>query len=438
MSLGSLLSVPAVIARTTLTYGLVVPTYLAKTAVSLSQGMLNITGNIGSIIVPPIVSLAGATLENFPGLASAGVFGTIGYFGGKKVAKVVPFISDCKWITVDSRFKKRFEMKAKPINLTELVNKNAALTTLSDMTMDGANKIAEERTTAATTAKTAADNARLALKTLEDAQEELDAAQENLAEATTNPNTKGSANYLALLQNFLDEAKVAKVNAESNPLLATAKDLISKSDEAEKASALAAERLKELKKMKEPLKAGEKPPADTHMMTFTVEEVKPKTGEWRLNIPLSDETLVYSHDDMKKELGSAAAGVAMLGVGFLGVLDSAGGSVSYNIVGRGWSWVGFGIGAPVHLVTNFVGGILGWAAQNDTYGLGKLTTAGLLTLGSYCALQKTKLVWFNIAKDKASPLIKKDVIKKDLCWLTASAVALTAGIITANEFIKGN
>lgn len=441
MSIGSdLKAIPFIVntAKTGVNVGLNAIPVTVKAVINIGKTVI---GNLAGYISDssgPLVSATGYVLENAPSLTSAGVFGYLTWHGGKMFA--VPFRSKAKWFSFENRFKKTPELKAKPINLTELIKKTSEIT-------DGASKvIANQKTEAAKKAKDLADealrNAQAAKKALNDAEESVKLADQALDKAITDNVPITIKNDLVTAafeeQGKLDEAR--KIDIDK--LFATATDLQKKADEAKKASESASEQLKNIQSVTNPKKDAPASQSDNYMMTYTVEMSKPKSGHTQIPLPLSDEAIVISHEDLKKEFTSLAAGTATLGVGILGMIDSAPESVSSYIFSRilddNWAWWASKIGSPVHYATDCLGNTVGWIIQKDHYGLGKLAAAGSLFFGSHYLIKKTNLVWFNFAKDKNGPLVKRGVIVKDIALIASSITLFCASILTANEWLNSN
>lgn len=316
-----------------------------------------------------------------------------------------PYTTKDKWLRSDERFRKKAELKVKPLNLSELIKKEA----LPDILAKDKEKIA----------KAAQEKADAALGKFLEAQNLLDMAQKSFDNAVE-PKT----NELLKLQ------EAQRVHQACDD---AAKKLQKEADEAKKISDTASELLKKKNDNEKP--KGKGPEPENLMMNFSVEMSKPKDGEFEFRVPLSDEALFLHLENMKKAFTKSAAGIAMISAGVLGNIDTLG--LSHKLHWT-WAYPAYAIGLPVHYFSDTVGNVFNKIAQNGPWGLSKLAVAGGLYYASSRLYWSTKFVWFNIGENRPAPGIDKKTIKEDLAKMALAVVTATASLYALNDFIHGN
>lgn len=454
--------------------------YGLRTGISIVQKIVSKPAEVISKVSGPIVGAAGYLLKNSPELASAAGFGYLTYLGAKKIKAIIPFTQEAKWIDVENRFKAKPELKVKPINLTELVNKDAIAAMASQHT-DQFKTLADEKKKAATEARKLADEASRKAAYEKNRIESLIFDKKSEFQLAVE---QGDSNAI-YLKNDLEEARkeldyLEKISTE-------AEKLEKQASEAEKASKEASEKLENIKKLSEskektsepkkdkkddssknvekerkdpsnslmtnisngvktlggaykgfmdPEKEKKDTPEANFIPTYSIEMSKPKPGEIQIIIPFSEEAVVLRHKEIKDCLIDAATGTTMAGIGILGFLDVTG---LDDLVLSSWLWRGTAdmIGTPVHMASKVLSVVAGWATRNDSFGLGKLVTAGALCAAGGYAFSKTNLVWFNIKKNPHAPSFNDKAFMKDFVKLSLSATLITAGVFKFADFVQG-
>lgn len=376
--------------------------YLTKSGLSGAQQFLNAISYGVNKVSHLAVNASGYAIDNAPEILSYIIFSKVIYEGGKMAADPLKKKDDKnQWYRFAERFRKKPELKVKPLNVSDLIKKESLPEIL---------------------AKNQQEAAKAAQEKADDASKKLIEAHNSLNAATSTYNTTHANDDL---RKKIEAEKIYRACNE------TFKKLQTEADAAKNIADIASEPLKKKKDDKKD-KADE---PENFMMNFSVEMSKPKEGESEWKIPLSDEALFINHENLKKTFTRSAAGIAMISMGLLGNIDTIGHSDKLH-----WTW-GIPariIGLPVHFASDIVGNVVGKAVQNGPWGFSKLAVAGGLAYASYRLNWSTKLVWFNFGENRPAPGIDKDTIKKDVAKIALMIITATASLYALNDFVHGN
>jgi hypothetical protein len=428
------------------TPGKIIP-YVFKTAVSLTQSLNNVLATVTSKVAAPLIfNTVGYILDNAPAIASSCVFGKVTWEGLKMFSE--PYSSKDSWITFGDRFKRKPELKVKPINLSELVNKDA-VTAIADLSVEKAKEIEGNRKNDYTAAKEKADGAWKAVKDSKGDPTVLDALIESAKtmESQADAAKKASESISSQIEKI---KKIATPKPKESPkegdFLGNIKNRfqsVRDSYQAGNLSELAWNSVKMPVDGVQDLMDGisylaadrkEKAAPENLGMNFSVEMTEKKNFEFP--IPFSEEAFILNTENMKKVFTRSAAGAALASIGGLGLVDTWG--LTDYVFNWELAYPAKAIGGTVHFASSILGDIAGWIRQEDHWGLGKLIGSGLIFyLGCYRPYQNTNLVWFHFKKNGKDVFDSKTMVK-DLTKLAVAAISLTASLYTFNDFVQGN